>query len=87
MERVSHFYDCSFLPRETQAHFGGPFFRPAVAPFIGNPNVLTSYGLDGTGLRVLTGSITDQFGNEPAQTSDASGPNPDFDGSFFALTA
>ena len=76
-----------FLPRETQAHFGGPRFRPAVAPLIGNPNVLTSYGLGGTGLLVLTGSITDQFGNEPAQTNDASGPNPDFDGSFFASTA
>ena len=52
-----------------------------------NPNVLTSYGLGETGLLVLTGSITDQFGNEPAQTSDASGPHPDFDGSFFASTA
>ena len=26
LKSVRHFYDCSFLPRETQAHFGGPFF-------------------------------------------------------------
>ena len=38
-------------------------------------------------MRVLTGSIKDQFGNETAQTSDTSGPHPDFDGSFFASTA
>ena len=31
-EYERHFYDCSFfLPRETQAHFGGPFFRPSVS--------------------------------------------------------
>ena len=61
--------------------------RQNMSQFKVNPNVLTSYGLSGTGLLVLTGSITDQFGNEPAQTSDASGPHPDFDGSFFATTA
>ena len=41
----------------------------------------------GTELFVFTSSITDHFGNEPAETRDASGPHPDLDGSLFTTTA
>ena len=45
------------------------------------------FELSGTGLLVITGSITDHFGNKPAETRDTSGPHPDFDGSLVATTA
>jgi len=46
-----------------------------------------SYCIGGTGLFVFTSSITDYLGNEPADTSNASGPHPDFDGRLFFPTA
>ena len=60
---------------------------PISASYIGNPNGLASYYKGGTGLFIFTSSITDHFGDEPAETRDASGPHPDFDGSLFIATA
>mgnify|MGYP007000263506 CR=1 len=80
LENVRHFYDYSFLPRETQAHFCGPFF--VQQPIGSNAGPIAALRIatervgvllqGGAGLLVFTGLITDQFCNKPAKTSDAS---------------